>query len=152
LPDAEPACPVGSVRVRALVAAAVVMTAVFSSRDSSAKDASIAIGEVVAPSSGFAVDILDLRNAALAEIGEMSPTKLPWRPVVVSLALTRAIADGPVVVNVNATVRDAKTGMMLAIIEAGSHAEGTGSAALRKQVASAAVRNAVRRIPTALKK
>ena len=46
-------------------------------------------------------------------------------------------------------LRDARTGVMIGIIEAGASADGPAtSVEVRRKVASAAVRSAVRRIPT----
>jgi hypothetical protein len=97
------------------------------------------------------VDAAALRDTAEGEIRQIDVASLrAQRHVVVSFALTRAAADGPVVCTVNAMLRDARTGVMIAIIEAGATAEGPGSPELRKRLAHAAVRSAVRRIPSAL--
>lgn len=110
----------------------------------------IAIGEVTtAPAAG--VDPAIMRNSAEDEIRQIDPAELPThRKAVVSLALAPMAPVVPVVCTINATLRDAKTGTMIAIIEAGATAEGPGSIELRKRVVDAAVRNAVRRIPSAL--
>jgi hypothetical protein len=113
-----------------------------------AAEGSIAVGEVVAPPS--TIDPASLRDTAEGEIRQIDPAALPRRRYVVSLALVSAATEGPAACKVNATLRDAKTGNMIAIIEGGARAEGPASAELRRQVAHAAVRSAVRRIPRAL--
>ncbi len=119
--------------------------------EAAASEASIAVGEVTAPPPGFGIDATALRAAATDEIRLIDPASLPpRRKVVVSLALTKAVAEKTVTFTVNAMVRDAQTGVMLAIIEGGAHAEGPASNELKKQVAQTAVRSAVRRIPRAI--
>jgi hypothetical protein len=135
--------------IAALAAAAVLIT----SPAAEATDAApIVIGEVSTPPMGAGIDVAGLRNVAEGAIRQIDATTLPkrQRPVVVSFAVTRAGASGPVVCTVNAMVRDAKTGTMLAIIEANTSASGPASAELKKQVAEGAIRSAVRRIPSAL--
>jgi hypothetical protein len=121
--------------------------------EAAATDAApIALGEISqpAPSAGLDADVL--RATAKDEIQLIDASKLPSRRVVVSLALIRSASNSEdlVVCTVNAMLRDARTGAMIAFIEAGAHAEGPVSHELRKQVANAAVRSAVRRIPHAL--
>jgi hypothetical protein len=141
------------VRARSrLQAMAVLSAAVFAGGEVDATEPpSISVGEVSPPPATSGVDAGGLRDAAEGEIRQIDAARLPERrQFVVSLALTRAIADGPVACTINAMVRDARTGVMIAIIEAGAQAEGPVSAELRKQVAHAAVRSAVRRIPRAV--
>lgn len=131
-----------------LLAAAALAAA---GADAGAREAPIAVGEVSPPPPGSGIDVAGLRAAATAEIARLDASRLPARRrVVVSLALTRAVVDGPVVCTVNAMLRDARTGAMIAVIEAGAEAAGPASIELRKQVARAAVQSAVRRIPRAL--
>ena len=74
------------------------------------------------------------------------------RRVVISLSLTQKAAS-PVACSVNATVRDARTGAMLAIIETAARAEGgPNTAEQRREVAYAAIRSAVRRAEPTLRK
>lgn len=116
-----------------------------------AKESPIAIGEVAPPPRGAGIDVAGLRAAARSELARLEPIRLPAkRRVVVSFALTRAALAGPVACTVNATLRDARTGAMIAVIEAGAQADGPQSAEARKQVARAAVKSAVRGIPRAL--
>jgi hypothetical protein len=111
----------------------------------------IAVGEVTPPPPTLGVDATVVREAATDEIRQIDASRLPRRKrYVVSLALTKAVAERTIACTVNATLREADTGVMIAIIEAGAQAEGPGSMELRKQVANAAVRSAVRRIPRAL--
>jgi hypothetical protein len=135
-------------------AKAVVMlsAAVLAGVDADAAEPPIAVGEITTTPEAQGVDPGALRDAAEGEIRQMDPSNLPdQRRVVVSLALTRAAGDVPIVAcTVNAMLRDARTGVMLAIIEAGAQAEGPVSPELRRRLANAAVRNAVRRIPSAL--
>jgi hypothetical protein len=115
-----------------------------------AGDVRIAVGEISTPPVSSGVDVGNLRDAAEGEIRQIDLSKLPpRRRLVISLAVTRAAID-PIACTINATVRDAKTGAMMAIIEAGAKSDGPVSPALKKQVADAAVRSAVRRIPGVL--
>jgi hypothetical protein len=119
--------------------------------EAGATDAAIAVGEVAPPPAGAGIDAAALRDAAAAEIKQIDASRLPGRrKVVVSLAVTRAQAAATIACTVNAMVRDARTGVMLAIIEGGAEAQGPASEEVRGRVARAAVRSAVRRIPNAL--
>jgi hypothetical protein len=111
-------------------------------------EGSIAVGEVVAPPA--TIDPASIRDTAEGEIRRIDPAALPRRRYVVSLALVSTASEGPVSCRVNATLRDALTGNMVAIIEGGARAEGPASAEVRREVAHAAIRSAVRRIPRAL--
>ncbi len=136
---------------RTLAACLVIALSLTVGGDAEATDAPIAVGEVSPPPAGSGIDASVLREAAAAEIKQIDFSRLrDRRKIVVSLAITRAIAEGPFACTVNAMLRDAKTGVMIAIIEAGAQAEGPASMELRKQVAHAAVRSAVRRIPRVL--
>jgi hypothetical protein len=137
----------------ALVPVCVLSAAVLAGADTDAAEPPIAVGEVTTVADASGVDPATLRDTAEGEIRQIDVAELPnhgTRRVVVSFALTRAAVEGPVICTVNAMLRDARTGAMLAIIEAGAQAEGPGSPELRKRLAHAAVRSAVRRIPTAL--
>jgi hypothetical protein len=136
---------------RLLLSVVALAAPMLATNVAGATDAPIAVGEVAPPPAGSGIDASVLREAATAEIKQMDVSALsPRRKLVVSLALTRAVAEGMISCTVNATVRDARTGTMIAIIEAGAHAEGPASPELRNQVANAAGRSAVRRIPRAL--
>jgi hypothetical protein len=123
----------------------------FGAPPSEASEAPIAIGEVSTLSVPSDVDIASIRDAAAAEVGLIDTAKLPARKrVVISLAVRPAVSEQIVACSVSATIRDARTGVMIAIIESGAHAEGPASMELQQQVTQAAVRRAVRRVPRAL--
>lgn len=122
----------------------------FSTRDLQADAGPIALGEVTGTLAASGMDAAVVRDAAASEIGRLDTSRLPRRKVVVSIAVTKAAEDPTVACKVNAMLRDARTGAMIAIIESGAQAQGPGSVELRKEVTSAAVRGAVRRIPRAL--
>jgi len=107
--------------------------------------------EVAPPPAAFGTDAAGLKTVAQSEVKNLEtlPKERSKRGVVISLALTQT-ASAPVACSVNATVRDAKSGAVLAIIETNAHAEGPISTELRKEMAFAVVRDAVRRVPGAL--
>jgi hypothetical protein len=124
--------------------------AVVVPRSSSAADERIAIGEVAvaAAASPPGVDRATLKSAAEGEIRTLDASHVKHK-VVVSLSVIGA-SDAPVAVSVNALVRDGRTGAMIAIIEGRARAEGGGNVELRRAVLRAAVRTAVRQIPSAV--
>jgi hypothetical protein len=123
----------------------------FASGDADAGEAAISVGEVTPPPAGSGIDAIVLRATATDEIRRIDASRLPSRrKILVSLALTNTVATTSIGCTINAMLRDAETGAMIAIIEAGAHAEGPASPELKKQIAHAAVRSAVRRIPGAL--
>ena len=138
--------------VKRCVAAAMLSAGLLlGTGDASADEPlAIAVGEVSPPPENAGVDVAGLRAEAETEIRQIDPSQAGQRRFVVSLALVRAVVEGPYRCKIAAMVRDAKTGAMIAIIEGLAHAEGPASAELRKQVAHAAVRSAMRRIPFAL--
>ena len=71
------------------------------------------------------------------------------RNVLVSVAIIGS-AQAPLAFTVNALLRDAKTGTMLAILEGRARAAGQPNADVRRQVLRAALHGAVRQIPDAL--
>jgi hypothetical protein len=122
--------------------------AVLVGHDANAADSAIAVGEVTPPPPSSGIDAEAMRDVAEGAIRELD--LLPnHRHVVVSLALTRADTD-PVACTINATVRDARTGVMILIIEAGARAPGRVSPELQREVAHAAVRSAINRVTPAL--
>jgi hypothetical protein len=134
-----------------LRAVVLCVAAVLVGHEARATDATISLGEVATPPASFGVDAGALHESAVGAIKQLDVSRLRRRAsVVVSLAVTRAAVD-PVDCTVNATVRDTRTGAMIAIIEASAQAAGPVSPAVRKQVADAAVRRAISRIPSALK-
>lgn len=128
-----------------------IAVALSSAADARAAESPIAVGEVAPPPAGSGIDAAVLREAAKAEIQQIDVSRLSLRrKVVVSLALTRTVVEGTIACTVNAMLRDAQTGSMIAIIEGGAQASGPASTELKKRVADAAVRSAVRRIPGVL--
>jgi hypothetical protein len=121
--------------------------------DARAADTSIALGEVAVPPVGSGVDRVALKSAAEGELRGVDATKLrahkKKRDVVVSMAITDS-TQSPFGCTVNALLRDAKTGNMLAIIEGRARSEGAANAEVRNRVLRAAVRSAVSQIPDAL--
>jgi hypothetical protein len=135
----------------ALSCCAVMLATVFVAADASAVSAEqIEVSEVAPPPPSSGVDRVSLKNAAEGEIRQLAAPRTKPRKVLVSLAVTGA-SDVPVACTVNATLRDAQTGTMIAVIEGNARAEGAGSVELKKQVARAAVRSAVRQFPDALR-
>lgn len=133
--------------------ASMLLAAALSAGDASAADTSIALGEVAVPPASSGVDRAALKSAAEGELSGVDPAKLrvlrKKRSVLVSVAVIGA-QQSPFACTVNAMLRDAKTGTMLAIIEGRAKAEGDANPELRKQVMRAAVRSAVSQIPAAL--
>lgn len=130
--------------------APLLLAATLSGGDAKASDTSIALGEVAVPPASSGVDRATLKTAAEGELRGVDTSKLrKHRNVLVSVAIIGS-AQSPFACTVNALLRDAQTGTMLAIIEGRAHAEGAANPELRKQVLRAAVRSAVRQIPDAL--
>ena len=133
----------------AVLAPLLLALALFAG-DASAGDTSLALGEVAVPPVSSGVDRATLKTAAEGELRGVDTSRLrKRRDVVVSVAIVGS-APSPFACTVNALLRDAKTGTMLAIIEGRAHAEGDANPELRKQVLRAALRSAVRQIPEAL--
>lgn len=135
---------------RTFFAAATLAAALLLAPAARAADAAppIAVGEV-AETTG--VDATAIRETAEGELREIDPSTLPAKHrYVVSLSVARSSIGDAIACKVNAMLRDAKTGNMIAIIEAGAQASGSVSEDALRRVASAAVRTAMRRIPTAL--
>src|SRR5690242_11153385 len=119
--------------------------------DADAGNTSACVVEIAPPPPGFGADPAMLKNAAESEVqkGVQASLLRSNRRVVISVAVLRT-APAPVVCSVNATVRDAKTGAMLAVISTDARAAGPVSVEQRKELAYAAVRSAVRSVPRAL--
>jgi len=133
----------------AVLAPLLLATAIFAG-DANAGDNAIALGEVAIPPTTSGLDQATLKTAAEGEIRIVDSSRLrKARKVVVSVAIIGSEAV-PFGCTVNALVRDAKTGSMLAIIEGRARAEGSVSPELRKQVLRAALHSAVSKIPDAL--
>lgn len=130
--------------------APLLLAAALSAGHASAADTSIALGEVTAPPAGSGVDRAALKTAAEGELRIVDSSRLrKRRTVVVSMAVIGS-QQSPFACTVNALLRDAKTGTMLAIIEGRARSEGDPNPEVRKQVLRAAVRSAVSQIPDAL--
>lgn len=127
-----------------------LLAAAISAGDANAAETSIALDEVAVPPVSSGVDRATLKTAAEGELRGVDASRLrKRRTVLVSVAVIGS-SQSPFGCTVNALLRDAKTGTMLAIIEGRAHAEGDANAALRNQVLRAAVRSAVSQIPAAL--
>ncbi|MDB4945158.1 MAG: hypothetical protein JWP97_4692 [Labilithrix sp.] len=129
---------------------ALAGAACLSAGDAQAGDTTVSLGEVSDPPATLGVDLPAFKNAAEGELRGVDLSKLrKRRNVLVSVAVIGA-AGAPFGCTVNALLRDAKTGTMLAIIEGQARVEGSPNAALRREVLRAALRNAVKKIPEAL--
>jgi len=117
---------------RTFLAASVVLSA-LAAGDASAGDTSVAIGEVAAPPTSSGVDRAALKSAAERELLQVDSSRLrKHRKVVVSVAMLGAF-EAPYGCTVNAVLRDAKTGTMLAVIEGSARAEGNTTTDLVRQ-------------------
>lgn len=130
--------------------ASVVVT-VLAAGDANASDTSVALGEVAAPPASSGVDRASLKTAAERELHQVDASHArKHRKVVMSVAMMGAL-EAPFGCTVNAVLRDAKTGTMLAVLEGSARAvSNTTTDVVRQQVLRAALRNAVRQIPAAL--
>jgi hypothetical protein len=131
----------------------LLLAAALSAGDASASDTSLALGEVAVPPASSGVDHAALRTAAEGELRGVDAKKLHQlrkkRAIVVSLAVIGS-TPSPYACSVNAVLRDAKTGTMLAVIEGRARSEGDANPEVRNRVLRAAVRIAVSQIPEAL--
>jgi hypothetical protein len=133
--------------------AAVASICALVAPEVSAKEMTCATLEILPPPAVLGTNAATLRSVAEPEVRRVDATLSRGRHrVVISLALTREARGTQPIVGVNATVRDARTGAMLAIIETNARADGNGpvSSDQERQLAYSAVRNAVRRVPGAL--
>lgn len=101
--------------------------------------------EVAPPPDVYATDVNALRAVAAAEL---RTTDGSTRKVIVSLAVATPATTEPVDCEVDATLRDERTGAVLAVIAATAHATGPLSRDERRALAHAAVRSTARRITT----
>ena len=130
---------------------ALVLATGSASDASAANESEIAVSEVETPPASAGVDRAQLKSAAEGEIKQIDGSRAKGRRVLVSVALLSR-DDAPVSFSVNATLRDAKSGSMIAIVEGRARAEGSATSDLKREVARAALRSAVRQIPDALAK
>ncbi len=131
-----------------LAVALATSPAVLVTTDASAADAAIALGELSVTSPTPGVDTVTLKDAAELELKNLTTLRTK-KTYVVSFSVIRT-TDSPVACQVNAMLRERRTGSMFAIIQGNARAEGNVSAALRTAVLRAAVRTAVSQIPEAV--
>ncbi len=131
--------------------APLLLAAALFAGHASAADAQLALGEVAVPPASSGLDRAELKSAAEGELRGVDASRIrnKKRAVVVSIAVIGS-SQSPFGCTVNALLRDAKTGTMLAIIEGRARAEGDANAELRNKVLHAALRSAVSQIPAAL--
>lgn len=133
-----------------LLLAPLLLATALSAGDAGAAETSLALGEVAVPPVSSGVTHASLKSATEGELLGVDASQLrKKRTVTVSVAVIGS-SQSPFACTVNALLRDAKTGTMLAIIEGRAKAEGDANPELRKQVLRAAVRSAVSQIPAAL--
>jgi hypothetical protein len=120
--------------------------------DANAAPAPCASVEIAPPPPTLGTNAAALRSAAEVEVQKVDAAlQRGRRRIVISLALSPEPVGALQAVGVNATVRDARTGAMLAVIETNARASGPASNEQRRLLAFAAVRNAVRQVPGALR-
>ena len=133
--------------------APLLLATALSAGDASAAETSIALGEVAVPPASSGVDHALLRTTVEGELRGVDAKKLhvlrKKRAVLVSMAIMSS-TPSPFACSINAVLRDARTGAMLAVIEGRARSEGDASPEVRSRVLRAAVRSAVRQIPEAL--
>lgn len=136
-----------------LTLAPLLLATALSAGDASASETSIALGEVAIPPVSSGVDHAALKTAAEGELRGVDAKKLrelrKKRAVLVSMAIIGS-TPSPFACSVNAVLRDAKTGTMLAVIEGRARSEGDASPEVRTRVLRAAVHSAISQIPEAL--
>lgn len=131
---------------------AVVVVAMAVAVSAHAAELSFALGEVAAPPEVSGIDQATLKTTAQRELETVDTSRVKARkrrPVVVSVAITSA-TDASKACTVNALLRDAKSGAMIAILQGRASSQGEGTPDLRKAVLRAAMRSAVTQIPDAL--
>lgn len=118
-----------------------------------AAELSFALGEVAAPPAASGIDQATLTTTAQRELETVDTSRVKTkkrRPMVVSIAITSA-TDASKACTVNAMLRDAKSGVMIAVLQGRASTSGEGATSdLRKAVLRAAMRSAVTQIPDAL--
>lgn len=131
-------------RFVAVMVASVAM--VFAAETNAATPAAI---EIAPPPAVYGTDANALRAIAAAELGPANAASGTSRRVVVSLAVATPKSAEPDECQVDATLRDERTGAVLAVIDATARATGPLSRAERRALAHAAVRSAARRVTAA---
>lgn len=105
--------------------------------------------EIAPPPAAYGTDADALREIATAELRSSEAPAGVKRRVVVSLAVAAPATDEPNDCAVDATLRDERTGAVLAVVDATMRATGPLTRQERRALAHAAVRSAARRITTA---
>lgn len=101
--------------------------------------------EIAPPPAAYATDSSALHAIAAAELGSLD-SAIAKRRVVLSLAVAKPATDEPTDCAVDATLRDAKTGAVIAVIDTTTRMSGPLSRVERRALAHTAVRNAARRV------
>jgi hypothetical protein len=130
----------------------VLLVATLIAVSAHAAELSFALGEVAAPPEASGIDHATLETTARRALETVDTSRVKAkkrRPVVVSVAITSA-TDASKACTVNAMLRDAKSGAMIAILQGRASAQGEGTSDLRNAVLRAAMRSAVTQIPDAL--
>jgi hypothetical protein len=131
--------------------AVVACTLSIAAPSAGAANAPCAVVEMAPPSALLGTSAATLRSTAEAEIRKVDATlQRGRRRLVISFVVTPADEGARRLVGVNATVRDARTGAMIAVIETNARTDGPVSPEQRKELAFAAIRSAVRRVPSAI--
>jgi hypothetical protein len=102
--------------------------------------------EIAPPPAAYATDSSALHAIATAELGSIDSASNAKRRVVLSLAVAKPATDEPTECAVDATLRDAKTGAVIAVIDTTTRMTGPLSRVERRALAHTAVRNAARRV------
>jgi hypothetical protein len=108
--------------------------------------------EIAPPPPDGPADADSLRSVAEAEVASFVPVR---RSVIIAVALSQTESETSetsetIVSTASASVRDARTGALLVILEADSRAVGVASPQQRRSMAYAVVGRAVRGVPSAL--
>jgi hypothetical protein len=144
-------------RKRALVAiaGAFIYASLGVSPTADAAPRSVALGEVSTRVVRSDVDLSDvLRSAVTAQLATLETPPSPKGPVILSAALVgMETQEGRVTCVVSATLRTARGGNMLAIVEgrAGVVSDAPAAPAVARRAVEAAARAAVVRVPDALR-
>ena len=147
---ASPRSPFRLVLALAAMVAVPTTPAVVTAETRAGVQQCLAAFEIAPPPAAYGTDAALLKTVAAEAIGTTATGHgRARRSVVVSLALAPPTGD-PVVCNVDATVRDARTGAVLAVIESTTRATRPLSQAETRALAHAAVRRAVSNVPSAL--
>jgi hypothetical protein len=130
------------------VAVMVASVAMAFAGDADAATYAAAI-EIAPPPAVYGTSASALREIAAAELRSSDALTGTKRRVVVSLAVAIPKTNEPNECEVDATIRDAKTGAVLAVVDATLRSTRPLSRDERRALAHAAVRSAARRVTTA---